>query len=57
MQSRSGQRPNEFMFYVYVLLSGKDKNFYIGFTSDLKEDSTNMPAVKFLAQNHVDLLN
>jgi len=24
------------MFYVYVLLSKKDGNFYVGFTSDLK---------------------
>ena len=26
----------ELMFYVYVLISLKDKKFYIGFTNDLK---------------------
>ena len=25
------------MFYVYVLLSMKDKNFYVGYTNDLKK--------------------
>lgn len=25
------------MFYVYVLLSNKDKKYYIGFTTDLKK--------------------
>ncbi len=28
---------NRNMYYVYVLLSSKDNNFYIGFTSDLKK--------------------
>ena len=25
------------MYYVYVLLSGKDGNFYVGYTSDLRK--------------------
>ena len=28
---------NSKMYYVYVLLSGKDGNFYVGYTSDLRK--------------------
>ena len=32
-----GAKQFEYMYYVYILLSLKDKNFYVGYTANLKE--------------------
>jgi len=49
------------MYYVYVLLSLKDKKFYIGFTNDLKRrlkehNSGNNISTKSKASFRIDLL-
>jgi putative endonuclease len=40
------------MYYVYILLSKKDNNFYIGFTSDLKRRISEHNQGKVISTKH-----